>query len=115
MAGKSPRAKVRLRLDKGTVLLRQFGITSITCTIIDLSESGCQCPFTMEELDEETASAWKQALAPGRVLSVELTEPVELCNLIFRDAQVRWVKACKNGDIDFGMQFSNVDDFQRDT
>lgn len=115
MAGKNPRAKVRLRLDKGTLLLRQFGITSITCSIIDLSEVGCQCHFGMEDLDEETAAAWKQVLSPGRVLSVELTEPPDLRNLIFREAQIRWVKACKSGDLDFGMQFSNVDDFQRDT
>lgn len=115
MAGKSPRAKVRLRLDKGTLLLRQFGISSLTCSIVDLSESGCQCHFSMEDLDEETASAWKQVLAPGRVLSVELTEPPDLRNLIFRDAQIRWVKAAKGGDLDFGMLFSNVDDFQRET
>ena len=115
MAGKSPRAKVRLRLDKGTLLLRQFGISSITCAIIDLSEAGCQCHFSMEDLDEETAGAWKQVLSPGRVLSVELTEPADLRNLIFREAQIRWVKASPDGDLDFGLLFSNVDDFQRDT
>lgn len=115
MAGKNPRAKVRLRLDKGTLLLRQFGITSITCTIIDLSEAGCQCHFSMEDLDEETATAWKQILSPGRMLSVELTEPADLRNLIFREAQIRWVKATTSGDLDFGMLFNNVDDFQRDT
>ena len=115
MAGKSPRAKVRLRLDKGTLLLRQFGITSITCSIIDLSEAGCQCHFSMEDMDEQTATAWKQILSPGRVLSVELTEPADLRNLIFREAQIRWVKASSGGNLDFGMLFSNVDDFQRDT
>jgi len=110
----TPRAKVRLRLDKGTLLLRQFGVTSIMCSIVDLSEAGCQCHFSIADLDAETATAWAEILSPGRVLSVELTEPTELRNLIFRESQVRWLKTTRGGDLDFGLQFGALDNYQKE-
>jgi len=84
------------------------------CSIVDLSEAGCQCHFSIADLDEETCNAWKQILSPGRVLSVELTEPMELRNLIFREAQVRWLKTLRDGDLDFGLQFGPLDDYQKE-
>ncbi|HEY3322595.1 MAG TPA: PilZ domain-containing protein [Planctomycetota bacterium] len=113
MTGRNtPRAKVRLRLDKGTLLLRQFGLTSMMCTIVDLSEAGCQIHVSWDEVDDETVTAWHEILTPTRPLTVELTEPPELRNLIFRESQVRWVKKCRDGSLDVGLTFGAIDEYQ---
>ena len=90
-----PRANVRLRLDRGTVLLKQFGMTSVSCVIVDLSESGCQCRLILNELDPASAMAWKTILMPGRILTIELTEPPELQNHMINEAEVRRVRPGK--------------------
>jgi hypothetical protein len=103
-----PRAKVRLRLDRGTALLKQFGATSLMCSIQDISEGGCQCRVTLEEVDGETATNWREILAPGRVLTLEVTEPPELRGLNTAEAEVRWMRPNKAGHIDFGMALRDL-------
>jgi len=104
MAGKLlPRAKVRLRLDRGTALLRQLGTSSLSVSILDISEGGCQCRVSMEGLDEATQEAWRTILSPGRVLALEVAEPPELRGLQTTEAEVRWMRPNKHGHIDFGM------------
>ena len=118
MAGKtgksSPRANVRLRLDKGTLLLRQFGLTSITCLLVDLSETGCLCRASFDTLEAGDAEAWKSILAPGRMLSLELIEPPYLGNLK-AEAEIRWIRAgTGTGEsCDFGVVFRNMQDMQK--
>lgn len=115
MRGKNkPRANVRLRLDKGTLLIKQFGMTSVTCVIVDLSESGCQCRLELTDLDPATAMAWKTILMPGRVLSVELSEPPELQGLTIKEAEVRWVRPGRSdSELDFGFNLANLDPQQK--
>lgn len=104
MAGKLlPRAKVRLRLDRGTALLRQIGASSLSVSILDISEGGCQCRVSMEGLDEATQEAWRTILSPGRILALEVAEPPELRGLQTSEAEVRWMRPNKHGHIDFGM------------
>lgn len=104
MAGKLlPRAKVRLRLDRGTALLRQIGTSSLSVSILDISEGGCQCRVSMEGLDEATQEAWRVILSPGRILALEVAEPPELRGLQTSEAEVRWMRPNKHGHIDFGM------------
>jgi hypothetical protein len=103
-----PRAKVRLNLERGTAFLRQLGVTSVMCSIVDLSEAGCQCRVSLAGLDEEIAKAWRQLLAPGRILTIEMTEPRELLNLKFDEAELRWVRPGKEDTIDFGVLIKNV-------
>jgi hypothetical protein len=109
-----PRANVRLRLDRGTVLIKQFGMTSVSCVIVDLSESGCQCRLMLGELDAASAMAWKTILMPGRILTIELTEPPELQNLMINEAEVRWVRPGKTDtELDFGFSLANTDPQQK--
>jgi hypothetical protein len=103
-----PRAKVRLRLDRGTALLKQFGASVLTCTILDISEGGCQCRISLDEVDNETAESWQQILSPGRLLMLELTEPPELRALQSAEAEVRWMHPNKHGYIDFGMALRDL-------
>ncbi|MCY3023669.1 MAG: PilZ domain-containing protein [Planctomycetota bacterium] len=102
-----PRATARLRLDRGTALLRQYGATSILCAMVDLSEDGCQCRMSLDDLDDLTAAAWKKVLAVGRVLGVEMTEPPQLRGLVFTAAEVRWVRALRGGDMEFGLHLGS--------
>jgi hypothetical protein len=103
-----PRAKVRLNLERGTAFLRQLGVTSVMCSIIDLSEAGCQCRVSLSGLDEEIQKAWRQLLSPGRILTIEMTEPRELLNLKFDEAELRWVRPGKEDSVDFGVLIKNV-------
>jgi len=109
MAGKLlPRAKVRLRLDRGTALLRQLGASSLTVSILDISEGGCQCRVMLDEVDETTKEAWRQLLTPGRILTLEVAEPPELRGLQTSEAEVRWMRPNKHGHIDFGMAMRDL-------
>lgn len=109
MAGKLlPRAKVRLRLDRGTALLRQLGASSLTVSILDISEGGCQCRVVFDDVDETTKEAWRQLLSPGRILSLEVAEPPELRGLQTAEAEVRWMRPNKHGHIDFGMALRDL-------
>ncbi|HYF51473.1 MAG TPA: PilZ domain-containing protein [Planctomycetota bacterium] len=109
MAGKQPRAKVRLRLDRGTALLKQLGVSSVMCAILDLSENGCQCRISLADVDEDTAASWRKLINPGRILTLEVTEPAELRHLQFSEAEVRWVKAAAENCLDFGVLLKNLD------
>jgi len=105
---------VRLRLDRGTALLRQFGVTSVLCVLVDLSENGCQCRLSLDDLDEDTVRAWRSILTDGRMLTLEMTEPPELRGLVFKEAEVRWVRQPKGGNMEFGMQLGNPEPEQKE-
>jgi len=109
MPGKQPRAKVRLRLDRGTALLKQLGVSSVMCAILDLSENGCLCRISLADVDDDTAAAWRKLINPGRILTLEVTEPPELRHLQFNEAEVRWVKASPESCLDFGVLLKNLD------
>lgn len=109
-----PRAKVRLRLDRGTALLREFGVTSVLCALVDLSENGCQCRISLDDLDDETAEAWRTILAVGRCLTLEMTDPPELRGLVFKEAEVRWVRRVRGGDMEFGLQLGSPEPEQKE-
>jgi len=109
MQGKQPRAKVRLRLDRGTALLKQLGVSSVMCAIMDLSENGCLCRISLADVDDDTSAAWRKLINPGRILTLEVTEPHELRHLQFNEAEVRWVKATPESCLDFGVLLKNLD------
>ena len=102
-----PRSKVRLRLERATALLRQPGATSLLCALVDLSEEGCHCLLSLDDVDSETALSWRGVLAKGLVVSLEISDPPELRGLLFHEAEVRWVQLLRNGDMEFGLHLSN--------
>lgn len=102
-----PRANVRLRLEKGTLLLRQSGASALSCVLMDLSEGGCQCRLSPDAMDPETADTWRNILVPGRILQLEVLEPPSLSNFQ-ADAEVRWIRAGKENTIEFGASFKEL-------
>jgi hypothetical protein len=102
-----PRAEVRLRLDRGTAVLREYGLAGVLCALVDLSEGGCQCRICLDDLDDASSNAWKSILNSGRVLSLEMTEPPELRGLAFKEAQVRWVRELKDNVVEFGLHLGS--------
>jgi len=102
-----PRAKVRLRMEGATALLRRPGATSLLCALADLSEEGCRCRVSMDGVDAETAASWGGVLTKGLVVTLEIGEPPELRGLVFDRAEVRWVESFGDGELKFGLHLSN--------
>ena len=98
-----PRAKVRLRLDRGTALIKALGVETLSCELADISEGGCQCRILFSQVSEETGAAWKALLVPGRILSLEITEPAELNGFMVPEAEIRWVRSPRPGEVLFGV------------
>lgn len=104
-----PRGKVRLRLDRGTALIKQLGAGSVHCELTDVSEGGCQCRILLGQLSSEAIDAWKAVLTPGRVLTVEITEPAEMRGIVVPMADVRWIQF-KENEIVFGVSLNGLSD-----
>lgn len=102
------RTSVRLRIDKGLVLLRYGGVPSVACTLIDISEGGCRCLAPIGRLDDETQATWKRILGVGRPLSIEVSCPPHLTHFPI-DVEVRMMKELEGGGVDLGMRFRNLD------
>lgn len=102
-----PRAKIRLRLDRGTALLKHIGAGNVHCELTDISEGGCQCRIKLEDLSPEAAAAWTAVLSPGRVFVLELSEPVELHGITVPEAEVRWVQV-KPQELIFGVSLRGM-------
>lgn len=102
------RTSVRLRIDKGLVLLRYGGVPSVACTLIDISEGGCRCLAPIGRLDDETQATWKRILGVGRPLSIEVSCPPHLTHFPI-DVEVRLMKELEGGGVDLGMRFRNLD------
>ena len=97
------RAKIRLRLDRGTALLKHLKLEPISCELMDISEGGCQCRIILDQVSAESAESWKALLVPGRILTLEVTEPGELKGFVAPEAEIRWVKTPKPNEVVFGV------------
>jgi len=104
-----PRGKVRLRLDRGTALIKHLGAGSVHCELTDISEGGCQCRISLSQLSSEAVDGWRAALEPGRVLTVEITEPPEMHGILVPAAEVRWVQLQPTEFI-FGVSLKGLSD-----
>jgi hypothetical protein len=97
------RAKIRLRLDRGTALLKHLKLEPIACELMDISEGGCQGRILLNQVSTEAAESWQALLVPGRILTLEVTEPGELKGFTAPEAEIRWVKTPKPGEVVFGV------------
>ena len=104
-----PRGKVRLRLDRGTALVKHLGAGNVHCELTDISESGCQCRILLSQLSSEAVDGWRSALMPGRVLTIEITEPPEMHGILIPLADVRWVQF-KENEFAFGVSLNGLSD-----
>lgn len=102
-----PRAKIRLRLDRGTALLKHLGLGTAQCELADISESGCQCRINLEQLPAPSQEAWKGVLIPGRVLGLEINEPAEMSGIVIPEAEIRWVQMLPT-EIVFGVNLRGL-------
>ncbi|MCW8129478.1 MAG: PilZ domain-containing protein [Planctomycetota bacterium] len=102
------RTSVRLKIEKGIVLLRSSGVPSVACALQDLSEGGCRCIAPVNTLDTQTSEAWIKILGPGRSLSIEISCPPFLQHFPI-DAEVRVITPSADGGIDLGLRFRNLD------
>jgi hypothetical protein len=97
------RAKIRLRLDRGTALLKHLNLEPISCELMDISEGGCQGRILLDQVSADSAESWKVLLVPGRILTLEVTEPGELKGFVAPEAEIRWVKTPKPNEVIFGV------------
>jgi len=105
------RTSVRLKIEKGLVLLRSSGVPSVACNLLDLSEGGCRCLAPLNTLDEQTSEAWIKLLGPGRTLNIEVTCPPYLQHFPI-DAEVRVLAPGPDGGIDLGLRFRGLEQEQ---
>ncbi|MBI3831521.1 MAG: PilZ domain-containing protein [Planctomycetes bacterium] len=105
------RTSVRLKIEKGIVLLRSGGVPSVACTLLDMSEGGCRCVAPIGSLDAQTSETWLKILGPGRALSIEISCPPYLEHFPL-DAEIRTLLPDTEDSIDLGLRFKNVDPHQ---
>jgi hypothetical protein len=101
------RHSVRLKTDKGMVLLRYGGVPSLACQLQNISEGGCRCVAPLGSLDANTANSWRRILQPTRPVSVEITAPPHL-NYFPVDAEVRGLAPASDGHLELGLRFRNM-------
>lgn len=102
-----PRSKVRLRLERGVALVKHLGAGNVHCELTDISESGCQCRIELSQLSTEAIYGWRNALMPGRVVTVEIMEPQEMHGIVIPLADVRWVQF-KETEFIFGVSLNGL-------
>jgi len=110
--GKHLRTSVRLRVEKGLVILHSAGVSAIACNLLDMSEGGCRCIANTEHFDEQTAEAWIKLLGPGRVLSTEISCPPHLTHFPI-EAEIRSIAPEGEGAFDVGLRFLQLTQDQR--
>jgi hypothetical protein len=101
------RTSIRLRIQKGQVLLRYAGVPAVACTLLDLSEGGCRCAGQFGSLEHQVAEAWERVLEAGRPVQIELTFPPYL-NRFPMEAEVRTASPIQGGSVEVGLKFRNV-------
>jgi|GEM_PF-6303763 len=106
----NPFNAVRLSLDKGFVLLHQFRMPTLVCTLVELSGKGCKCIAPHSGLDFETVQSWREKLNLNMLLSVEISSGT----LLNHFAVVASVAHIQTSDekIDITLQFANLTAFQ---
>jgi len=110
--GENLRTSVRLRVEKGIVILHSDGVPAIACNLLNMSEGGCRCIANTEHFDDQTAEAWIKILGPGRVLSTEISCPPHLTHFPV-EAEIRSVAPEGDGALDVGLRFLNLAQDQR--
>lgn len=101
------RTSVRLRIQKGQVLLRYSGVPTVVATLLDLSEGGCRCLLPLDSVDQEDARAWRRVLEEDRVLNIELHFP-PFVNDFPLEAEVRVVEPVPGNKVELGLKFLNL-------
>jgi hypothetical protein len=109
MAGK-PRAKVRLRLDRGTALVKEMGVGTVVCDVMDVSEGGCACRLVFSRIGTESIENWQAVLIPGRILTLDLSESLDIPDMVIPEAQIRWVQSQRSTEVIFGVSFSGLNE-----
>src|SRR6476619_4551631 len=98
------RRSVRLELNKGTLLVRYFGVPAFNSTISDLSEDGCACVTIMDGMERAHIETWSTLLVPGFIIETEITVAPELISF-HTEAEVRHVRQLNDHSIMLGLQF----------
>jgi hypothetical protein len=107
------RQKVRVRIRNSSVRVLHPVMPSLDCRMLDLSEGGVRCKMDINPLDNFAATAWRQLLSSGKLLSVELAAPGvgQRCQLL---ADVRHVRLGHDNDITFGLKFHRPNSMQQE-
>ena len=108
------RAKVRLRLDRGTARLKDLNVGNVVCDVIDISEGGCACRLVFSKIDRGSIDGWKTILVNGRNLTLDLSESVNIPGFVIPECEIRWVQAHGVTELTFGVSFSGLDAQQKD-
>src|SRR5579862_1564985 len=104
------RAKVRLRLDRGTARLKDLNIGSVICDIIDISEGGCACKLIFSKVENESMNSWKTVLVNGRILSLDLSDSLNIPEFVIPECEIRWVQSHLAMELVFGVSFSGLNE-----
>jgi hypothetical protein len=68
----------QLLLSKGIVFLRAPGLPALACTLANLSDQGCQCAGTLNDLNRRLAEDWRKLLHTGYKFLADILAPPHL-------------------------------------
>ena len=106
------RRKSRVNIRNASMRVLHPVMPSLNCRMLDLSEGGVRCKMDVNPLDNFAATAWRQLLASGRLITVEISAPGsgQRCQLL---ADVRHVRLGHDNDITFGLKFQRPNSMQQ--
>ncbi len=99
------RTGIRVRIH-GTALISSMdlGGEEFTCSLDDISTSGCQCRIALDNASDADVNAWKKILSSGRIFSLKFVQPKEFNGLEIQEAEILWVRERPPAALIFGVK-----------
>ena len=115
MYGRQMRSAVRLPADpSGTVTLRRHHAPSITCTLQNISETGCRCVARVRSDDPTDAQRMRTRLITGELYEAEIVFDPHIPYLRI-PVEIRHTGNPTAVSFDLGLQFYDLEDDHRQT
>ena len=105
------RKTIRLNIDHGILKLRAPGLAILSCSLHDLSVSGCGVRIDREFTEVSLLQSWAPLLRCGAEMDVELVRPPHFNSLKMR-AQVTHTECDAHGNPELGLHFIHCDALQ---
>jgi len=105
------RKTIRLNIDHGMLRMLRSGLGILSCSLHNLSVSGCGVRIVCESTETALLQSWAPLLKCGAEMDVELLRPPYFNSLKMR-AQVTHSECDADGNPDLGLHFINADALQ---